>query len=145
MLRPQPLDTHQLNEALTVARRKGVRDSRLKRYTPKVIELLYPALHHPHLTYNQRAAAAENIIVAAVESLDAEARHLLSILLCLTPDTSYSTLQQRREKAAEYVGILPRSWEGGWRERQLLDDLTARIDRLHHDNAAAYIPRPNSP
>lgn len=145
LLRPQPLDTNQLKVALEKARRKGVRDARLKSHAPGIIELLYPAARYPHLTFNERAAAAENIIVAAVESLDSEARHLLSLLLCLTSDTSYSTLQKRREQAAEYVGILPTSWVKGWRETQLLDDLTARIDRLYQQKANAYIPRTCEP
>lgn len=140
MPRRQPLNTDMLRQELKRARRKGVRDARLKNHAPGLVELLYPARSYPELSIHQRAVAAENLIVAAVESLDDEARHLLSILLCLTPDTPYSTLQKRREKTAEHVGILPGTWERGWREPQLLDDLTAKIFRLHDDNADAYIP-----
>lgn len=142
MLRSQPLDMGQLQEALKAARRRGVRDSRLESHAPRLIELLYPACQYPDLSVHQRAMAAENLIVSAVESLDDQAHHLLSILLCLTRDTSYSTLQRRREQAAEYVGVLPRTWERGWREPQLLHDLAAKICRLHQQGADAYIQQP---
>lgn len=141
MLRPQPLNIDTLHQELKIARRRGVRDSRLKSSTPGIIELLYPSARYPDLTIHQRAMAAENLIVAAIDSLDDEASHLLSVLLCLTPDTPYSTLQQRREKAAEHVGILPATWERGWREPQLLQDLAAKIYRLHQANPNTYIPR----
>lgn len=143
MLRPQsPLDIDQLQKALKSARRRGVRDSWLKSRAPEVIELLYPAARYPELSVHQRAMAAENLIVAAIESLDAQASRLLSILLCLAPDTPYSTLQRRREIAAEYVGVLPATWERGWREPQLLSDLAAKICRLHQEGAEIYIPQP---
>lgn len=139
MPRPQPLDMEQLHKELKNARRRGVRDARLQSHAPRLVELLYPARVYLDLTVHQRAVAAENLIVAAVQSLDDEATHLLSILLCLTPDTSISTLQQRREKAAEHVGILPATWERGWREPQLLSDLAAKIYRLHLQGADTYI------
>lgn len=142
MLRSQPLNIDQLQAALKAARRRGVRDSRLESHAPRFIELLYPAQRYPDLSIHQRAMAAENLIVAAVGSLDDQASHLLSILLCLTRDTPYSTLQRRREQAAEYVGVLPATWERGWREPQLLSDLAAKICRLHQQGASAYIRQP---
>lgn len=143
MLCPHPpLDVDQLLTALKRARRRGVRDSWLKSRAPGVIELLYPAGRYPGLSFHQRAMATENVIVAAIESLDDQASHLLSILLCLTPGTSYSTLQRRREMAAQYVGVLPATWERGWREPQLLSDLAAKICRLHQERADTYIPHP---
>jgi hypothetical protein len=143
MLCPRPpLDVDRLQQALKNARRRGVRDSWLKSRAPGVIELLYPASRYPDLSIHQRAMAAENLIVAAIESLDEQASHLLSILLCLAPDTPYSTLQRRREIAAAYVGVLPATWERGWREPQLLSDLAAKICRLHQEGADTYIPHP---
>jgi len=140
LLHSHQLDMDQLREALKTARRRGVAAARLVTHAPTVIELLYPKTDYPHLTLLQRAVATENLIVAAVDTLNDESRHLSSILLCLTQDTLYSTLQRRREKAAEHVGVLPQTWERGWRERQLLDDLAIQIFRLHHHAADTYIP-----
>lgn len=140
MSRPHPLDMDELHQALKRARRRGVRASRLVRHAPHIIDLLYPAAHYPALSKHDRAAATENLIAAAVDSLGDEVRHVLSILLCLTPDTLYSTLQQRREIVAQHVGVLPGTWERGWREPQLFDDLAAEIYRLHHTNPGTYLP-----
>jgi hypothetical protein len=145
MLRPQPLDIDTLHEALKIARRRGVRDSRLKSHAPRIIELLYPAARYPDITPDDRAIATEKVIVAAVDSLGEDVSHSLSILLCLTPGTLGLTLQQRRQMAAEHVGVLPATWERGWREPQLLADLAARIYRLHQTNPDAYIPAPVEP
>jgi hypothetical protein len=141
MLRSQSLDIYQLREALKAARRRGVPAARLVNHAPGVIELLYPVTSYPGLTIHQRAMAAENLIVAAVGALGEEARHLSSILLCLTHETLYATLRQRREMVAERVGVLPATWERGWREPQLFDDLAVQIYRLHQADADTYIPR----
>jgi hypothetical protein len=140
MLRSQSLDIDQLHQALKAARRRGARAARLVNHARGVIELLYPKSSYPGLTLHQRAIAAENLIVAAVDTLGGEARHLSSILLCLTQETLYATLQRRREMAAEHVGVLPATWERGWREPQLLDDLAVQIYRLHQTAPDGYIP-----
>lgn len=140
MLRPHPLDVDDLHQALKIARRWGVRDSRLKSHAPGVIELLYPTQRYPDLTIHQRAIAAENVIVAAINALGAEVGHLLSVLLCVDPATSHLLLQQRRELAANRVGVLPATWQRGRWERQLLADLAAKIYRLHQAGADIYIP-----
>lgn len=140
MLRPHPLDMDELHQALKRARRRGARASRLVRHAPHIIDLLYPAARYPALSVHDRATATENLIQAAVNCLGEEVRHMLSILLCLTPDTLYVNLQQRREMVADHVGVLPGTWERGWREPQLFDDLAAEIYRLHHTDPDAYIP-----
>jgi hypothetical protein len=140
MLRPHPLDMDELHQALKRARRRGVRASRLVRHAPHIIDLLYPAARYPALSVHDRATATENLITAAVDCLGDEVRHMLSILLCLTPDTLYVNLQRRREMVAEHVGVLPGTWERGWREPQLFDDLAAEIYRLHHTDPGAYLP-----
>jgi hypothetical protein len=114
----------------------------LVNHAPGIIELLYPAARYPDLTIHERATATENVIVAAVNSLGEEAQQALSILLCLTSETLYINLQQRREMVAEHAGVLPATWERGWRERQLFDDLADEIYRLHHAHPDAYIPTP---
>lgn len=139
-MHPHPLDIDELHQALKRARRRGVRASRLARHAPHIIELLYPVARYPALSVHDRATATENLIAAAVDSLGDDARHVLSILLCLTPDTLYSNLQRRREIVADHVGVLPGTWERGWREPQLFDDLAAEIYRLHHAGPDAYIP-----
>jgi hypothetical protein len=136
----QPLDMDQLQKALITARRRGVPASRLVTHAPAIIELLYPATQYPNLTTQDRAAASEKLIVAAVDSLGDEARHLSSILLCLTQETLYATLQRRGEMVAEHMGVLPGTWERGWREPQLFDDLATQIYRLHRAGADVYIP-----
>ena len=140
MLRPHPMDMDELHQALKRARRRGVRASRLVRHAPRIIDLLYPADRYPALSVHDRATATENLIAAAMDSLGDEVRYVLSILLCITPDTLYSTLQQRREIVAQHVGVLPGTWERGWREPQLFDDLAAEIYRLYHTNSGAYLP-----
>jgi hypothetical protein len=145
MLSPQPLNVDMLHEELKIARRRGVQDSRLKSHASGVIELLYPAARYPDLNIHQRAIAAENLIVAAINALGGEVGHLLSVLLCVDPATSHLLLQRRRELAASRVGVLPATWQRGWWERQLLADLTAKIYRLHHDHADTYIPATAQP
>ncbi|MGH3875379.1 MAG: hypothetical protein ACRDSR_28445 [Pseudonocardiaceae bacterium] len=142
MLRSQSLDIDQLREALKAARRRGVQDSRLESHAPGLIELLYPARSYPGLTIHQRAMATENLIRAAIDVLGNEARHLLSVLLCVDPATSHLLLQRRREIAAQRVGVLPATWQRGRWERQLLTDLAAKIYRLHYNHADTYIPEP---
>ena len=68
-MRSQSLDIDQLHEALKAARRRGVRAARLVNHARGVIELLYPQSSYPELTLHQRAFAAENLIVAAVDTL----------------------------------------------------------------------------
>lgn len=145
MVRPRPLDIDELHQALKRARRRGVRASRLARHAPHIIELLYPASRYPARSVHDRAQATENLIAAAVDCFGDDVRHLLSILLCLTPDTLYVNLQQRREKVAEHVGVLPGTWERGWREPQLFDDLAAEIYRLHQTDPDAYLPETVQP
>ncbi len=140
MLPSQPLNIDTLHKELKIARRRGVQDSRLKSHAPGIIELLYPAARYPDLTIHQRAMAAENLIVAAINVLGAEVGHLLSVLLCLDPATSHLLLQQRRELAADRVGVLPATWQRGRWERQLLADLAAKVYRLHQAEADTYIP-----
>ncbi|MGH3871293.1 MAG: hypothetical protein ACRDSR_07225 [Pseudonocardiaceae bacterium] len=146
MPRPrQPLDMDQLLKALISARRRGVPASRLISHAPAIIELLYPGEKYPSLTTQDRAKSAENLIVAAAESLGEQARHLSSILLCLTQETLFATLQKRREMAAEHMGVLPGTWERGWREPQLFDDLATQIYRLHQADPDRYIPETAQP
>lgn len=140
MLRPHSLDMDQLHQALKRARRRGARASRLVRHAPRLIDLLYPVARYPALSVHDRATATESLIAAAVDCLGGDARHVLSILLCLGPDALYTNLQQRREIVADHVGVLPGTWERGWREPQLFDDLAAEIYRLHQTNPDAYIP-----
>lgn len=139
MLRSQPLDMDQLQEALKAARRRGVQDWRLENHAPRLIHLLYPARHYPDLSVHQRAMATENLVRAAISDLGGEAQRLLSVLLCVDPATSHLLLQQRREIAAQRVGVLPATWQRGRWERQLLADLAAKIYRLHH-HADTYLP-----
>jgi hypothetical protein len=141
MLRLQSLDVDHLHQALKAVRRRGARAARLVKHAPSVIELLYPAARYPGLTIHDRAAASENLIDAAVDSLREDGGHPLSILLCLAPGTLHLNLRRRREMVAKQEGVLPGTWERGWREPQLFDDLAAVIYRLHQANAAAYIPQ----
>ncbi len=136
---PQPLDVDQLREALKTARRRGVRDARLVRHAPGVIELLYPRDSYSDLSIHQRAMAAESLIVAAIRDLDGETGNLSAVLFGVYPATSHLLLKQRREIVADKVGVLPDTWQRGWREQQLLSDLAAIIYRLHRSGPDAYI------
>jgi hypothetical protein len=140
MLRSRSLDVDQLHQALKAARRRGARAARLVKHAPGVIELLYPAGRYPDLTVHDRAAASENLIAAAVDSLGEDGTRPLSVLLCLAPGTLNLNLRRRREMVAKQAGVLPGTWERGWREPQLFDDLTAVIYRLHQTSDNAYIP-----
>src|SRR5262245_61023855 len=126
--RSQPLDMEQLRQALTAARRRGARAARLVKHAPSVIELLYPAARYPGLTVHDRAAASENLIQAAVDSLGKDGAQPLSILLCFAPGTLHLNLKRRREMVAHQAGVLPATWQrSGRREPQLFDDLAAVI------------------
>jgi hypothetical protein len=140
MLRPYSLDIDKLRDALKSARRRGVRDARLVSHAPGVIELLYPEQRYPDLSIHQRAIAAESLIVAAIGDLDGEAGSLSAVLFGVDPTTAHLLLKQRREIVADRVGVLPDTWQRGWREPQLLSDLAAKIYRLHHADPDAYIP-----
>ncbi|MGQ0715727.1 MAG: hypothetical protein ACT4NP_00195 [Pseudonocardiales bacterium] len=135
----QPLDIDQLREELKAARRRGVPASRLKTHAPGVIELLYPRDSYPELSIHQRAMAAESLIVAAIREHDGETGNISAVLFGVDPATSHLLLKQRREIVADKVGVLPDTWQRGWREQQLLSDLASIIYRLYYNGPHTYI------
>jgi len=134
------IDPEELQKALKRARRRGVRAARLLETTPDLIDMLYPAEQHPELDDSDRAHATENLVRAAIDSIGGDVGHALAITLCLRPGTTGLTLEQRRQRAAQHLGIHPGTWTNGWREPRLVRDLVNEIRRLHDNNSDAYLP-----
>jgi len=139
------IELEELHDALIRARRRGVRAARLLDHAPDLIQMLYPAGQHPKLDDDERAQATENLIKAAVDAIGGDVGHALALTLCLPPGTLGLTLEQRRQRAAEHLGIHPHTWTKGWRESRLVRDLIYEIHRLHRTNPAAYLPANDLP
>lgn len=129
-----------LHDALKAARCKGCRASRLRDHGPELVELLYPFEQHPGVSLHDRAQAVENLIRTALEAVGGPEAHALAITLCLAPGTLGLNLDQRREKAGDHLGVTGDTWQRGWRETRLLNDLVGEIYRLHRENSEAYVP-----
>lgn len=125
------LDIEELHQHLRDALRHGARASRLLRYTPGVIELLYPASDYPHLNSCDRAIDTETLIRHAIDAIGGQSAHAIAIVLCLASGTLDHTLQHRRSLAAQHLGIQAETFRCPWREGALLYDLAVEMYRLH--------------
>jgi hypothetical protein len=126
----QPLDIRQLYRYLRMAlRRGGARASRMLRYTPDMIEFLYPAEIDPQLSVHDRAIKVEGLIRDAIHAIGGTSGEALATILCLPPGTLGLTLEHRRRIAAGYLDIEADTFRRDWHEKALLFDLTIEIYR----------------
>lgn len=123
------LDPEALHRQLRRALRHGARASRLARFTPELVELLFPADDRPDLSIVERALLAERLIRDAVEDLGGDYGRALSIVLALAPGTLGLRLEQRRQMAAELLGVLPDTFRRKRHEGLMVWDLAVEIVR----------------
>jgi hypothetical protein len=117
------------------AMRHGGRAAHLVRYTPGLVELLCPAEQidrPPH----ERALVAEEMIRSGIGALGGGAE-VLSTVLGLSPGTLGLTLEERRQRAAAELGILPATFRRDRHEGLLLWDLATEIYRLAREGGDA--------
>lgn len=138
----QRLDIEALHQHLRDALRHGARASRLLRYTPAIIELLYPAADHPYLNEYDRAIAVETLIRQAVDTIGGNPGEAIAAVLCLPPGTLGRKLEDRRRIAAGYLDIEADTFRRDWHEGALLFDLTIEIYRHRKAN---HPPQPGTP
>jgi len=134
------LNIEALYRQLRRALRYGARASRLLRHTPDVIELLFPAAPHPHLSACDRAIKAETVIRQAADAIGGSPGHAIATVLCLPPGTLGRTLEDRRRIAARHLDLEADTWRRDWHEGALLYDLTIEIYRLHTTRRTVNTP-----
>lgn len=126
------VDIHALREQLTNAvSNGGARASRLLRYTPDIIDVLYPATDHPELSAYQLAFRVEHDIREAIDAIAGPAAQALGAILCLHPGLLGRKLEHRRRIAASHFDIEPDTFRRSWHEEALLFDLAIEICRIH--------------
>jgi hypothetical protein len=116
------------------AMRHGGRAAHLVRYAPGLVDLLCPAPQYdrpPH----ERALVAEEMIRSAIGSLGGRAE-VLATVLGLSPGTLELTLEERRQRAAAALGILPATFRRDRHEGLLLWDLATEIYRRAREDGA---------
>jgi hypothetical protein len=109
------------------ALRHGGRAAHLVKYAPSLVEMLCPPAQRdrpPH----ERALLAEEAIRSAIDSLGGRA-DVLAVVLGLSPGTLELTLEQRRQRAASALGMLPATFRRDRHEGLLLWDLATEIYR----------------
>lgn len=108
----------------------GVRASQLLRYTPDLIDLLYPKGAYPQMNEHDRALHTEMLIRRAVASIGGLSGDALATMLCLSPGLVGRPLTDRRRIAADLFHRQPRTFYRGRYEKDLLYDLAVEIYRL---------------
>ncbi len=121
------LDPEALHRELRRALRYGARASRLVRFTPELVELLFPPNEHVETSIHDRAISTENLIRQGIEQVGGTNAEALSIILCLVPGTLRTTLEERRRQAAELLDILPDTFRRERHEGLLLWDLAMEV------------------
>lgn len=130
MVNTRRLDVEALYKELRRTLRHGARASRLVRFTPELIELLFPASDQSDSTIYERAIEVESVIRQALDSIGGPEAEALSILLCLKPGTTGMTLETRRLHAGEVLGIQPGTVRRERHEGLLLWDLAMEVYQI---------------
>ena len=129
-----------IHAQLVRALRHGGRAAHLVRYAPGLVDLMCPAGKHqrpPH----ERALVTEDAIRSAIRSLGGRA-DVLAVVLGLAPGTLELTLEERRQRAAAVLGILPATFRRDRHEGLLLWDLATEIYRRADEGGAGQEPGP---
>jgi hypothetical protein len=129
----------ELQPRLRRALRHGARASRLLKYTPDVIELLYPTETYSHLNAWDRALKVEAVIREAANAIGGDPGHAIAAVLSLVPGTFGSTLEHRRRIAGRQLDLAADTFRRG-HEEILLFDLAVEIYRLHTTSHAISAP-----
>lgn len=108
----------------------GARASQLLRYTPDIIDLLYPKEAYPGMNDHDRALNTERLIRRAVAFIGGLSGDALATLLCLSSGLVGRPLADRRRIAADLFHRAPRTFCRGRYEKDLLYDLAVVIYRL---------------
>jgi hypothetical protein len=127
------LDLEVLHQSLRDALRHGARAVHLLWYVPHLVDMLFPPEQHPDLTGNKRAIETQLLIQRGIEAIGGDKGHALAIVLGLAPATFEITLTDRREKAADYLGIQAITWVKRKHEARALHGLALEIYQLHRN------------
>jgi hypothetical protein len=133
------LNIERLYTQLRCTLRYGARASRLLRYTPDMIELLYPATAYPHLSACDRALKVEAVIREAANAIGGNPGHAIAVALSLVPGTFGCTLEHRRRIAGRQLDLAADTFRRV-HEEILLFDLAVEIYRLHTTSPAISAP-----
>lgn len=118
-------------EALVIQLRRclrhGARTSRLLKFTPELVELIYPAEDYPDVPIYDRAIQVEQLLRQATEAVGGTRGQAAAILLALAPGTLGTKLEERRRQAAELLGILPDTLRRRRHEGLLLWDVAVEV------------------
>ena len=123
MVTNRRLDPEALHRQLRRALRHGARASRLVRYTPDLVELLFPDEVCVETSVYDRAIYTETLLREAIEQIGGKHGQALSTILCFASGTLGATLEDRRRQAAELLDILPDTFRRERHEGLLLWDL----------------------
>src|SRR5918997_4482053 len=134
------LNTEALLKQLKRVRRRGARASRILQYTPELVEMLYPATMYPDLDAEARSMVVEHLIRQAVDVIGGDEGHALAITLGLLPGLMGMRLNDRRKRAAEYMGVTANTWRRGPNEGVLFYDLAVEINRLYGTDPNPKLP-----
>jgi len=100
------------------------------RFTPELVELIFPSEDHPETPLAQRAIYTEDMVREALQQLGGVQGEALAILLGLNAGTLGTTLEERRRQAAALLNILPDTFRRKRHEGLLLWDLTMEVYRI---------------
>jgi hypothetical protein len=127
---PSDFDITTLHQYLKDSVRRGARAARLVEHVPEIIELLYPAADHPHLSQHTRAIQVEADIRHAVDNdIGGAPGEALAAILCLRPGTVGRTLEDRRQIAGNYFHLQGGTFRRDRHEGALLLDLAIELLR----------------
>lgn len=127
---PRHLDPEVLYRELRRALRHGARAARLVRFTPELVELLFPAALNPGHELVERAVWTERRLREAIEQIGGAQAAALAVVLGLAPGTVGLKLERRRETAGKLLGVLPDTFRRDQHEGLLLWDLAVEIYAL---------------
>lgn len=123
-------DVDALHRGLRRALRQGARASRLVKYVPQVVEMLYPAAAHSDMSLCDRAICAETLIRQAVESIGGNTGQALATVLCLSAGTLGRSLSDRRRVAARMLSMEADTFRREQHEKALLYDVAVEMYRI---------------
>lgn len=127
MHNPRRLTPEALATQLRRCLRHGARASRLLRFTPELIELIYRSEDYPDVPIYDRAIQVEQLLKQATEAVGGTRGQAAAILLALAPGTLGPNLEERRRRAAALLGILPDTLRRERHEGLLLWDVAVEV------------------
>lgn len=107
--------------------RHGARASRLLKFTPELVELIYPSEDNPDVPIYDRAIQVEQLVKQATEAVGGTRGEAAAVLLALAPGSLGPNLEERRRRASALLGILPDTLRRKRHEGLLLWDVAVEV------------------